>query len=143
MSSTYTTVKGKQKYQLLTFCLSEITVNLSPLSKFKPDLSFFTNQSQVSLFSPLITTHAIGYILLSASLPTATRKSPFNSHFKKHPSRPITGLHQLFHVLRNSSKQMQKHSNICPPFTSTVQISVLIPGCVLRSSPSYCHNLPN
>lgn len=76
-----------------TFCWSEINTQPSPSPTPKSLHSKSQNQSHESFVSFYTTAHAIGYIELLASLPTAHNSSPLFEPLKKQPSKPTTFLH--------------------------------------------------
>lgn len=76
-----------------TFCWSEINTQPSPSPNPKSLHSKSQNQSHESFVSFYTTAHAIGYIELLASLPTAHNSSPLFEPLKKQPSKPTTFLH--------------------------------------------------
>ena len=62
----------KNKNEILTFCISYITVSLLPSPRSSTFISHCRNYVQFLLFSLSITPHVIGNIYSSTSLPTTT-----------------------------------------------------------------------
>ena len=64
--------KDERGNKILTFCISKITVSFLPPPRSSTFTSHCRNRVQFLLFYLSITSHAIGNICSSASLPTAT-----------------------------------------------------------------------
>ena len=78
---------------MFTFFRSDIKVHPCGGVGPRSNISASKNQVQLSLVSASTTAIDNGYMLLLASLPTATIIMPLYLPFRKHASTPFTGLH--------------------------------------------------
>lgn len=83
----------KKKNKKVTLWRSEINVHPCAGGGPRSDIRVSRNHVQLSFISASTTAIATWYMLSFASLPMADKSCPLKGHFRKHPSKPLIGLH--------------------------------------------------